>query len=119
MNLLTVSLVISGVALVLFFILFGAALLIKEDIKKDSAKILGEWYDSRGNLVIIVDKETINMVRVNTVFKYILYPGVKIALWVDPLPRDEIKYSIRHEKLYIYFPSTGESTILYRKPKEE
>lgn len=79
-------------------------------------KVYGDWYDKRGKLIIHAEKGEITLSTIDRPLKWkVNRKGRQIEVWSDGFDYDKIDFSLRKNKLFLYFRSTGEATVLFKR----
>jgi len=80
--------------------------------------LYGDWYDKKGNLSAHIEKDKITLKSIKNPLKWeLVKKGRCIRIWSDGFDYNIIDFSIRKEKLFLYFRETGEATALFKRSK--
>ena len=82
-------------------------------------KLMGDWIDKEGNIVLSIYKKRIIFNKSNINVLYKLNPIYSIITIYNEEAQVNLLYSIRNGKLYLVIKETNEGVILYRRNYEK
>lgn len=82
-------------------------------------KVYGKWYNKNGELVIHAKEGSITLPTIDRPLKWkVSKKGRCIKVWSDGFDFDKIDFSLRKDKLFLYFRSTGEAMVLFKRRRK-
>lgn len=90
-----------------------------KDLFATEEMLYGDWFDKKGKLTAHFDKDKVTVASSEIPLKWkLIKRGRRLQVWSDGLDYSIVDFSVKKDKLFLYFRESGEALVLFRAEGE-